>query len=112
MSLDRLVVSRETDSAAIRLSSFLQPESARSCRLGLFSLEKTAMKLQMLVALACNLMAVSACVLEPRGGGGRGGYNGNQSTRYRGGGHDVNERTQYHGSGYNQHDYGHCVWGG
>jgi hypothetical protein len=52
------------------------------------------MKLRLLIVLACALLAVSACVVEPYGGGGRGGY-------YGGG---------YYGGGYSQHDYGRRVW--
>lgn len=44
------------------------------------------MKLRMFLVLACTLLAVSACVIEPIGGG-------------RGGGH-------YEGD----HDYGRRVW--
>ena len=46
------------------------------------------MKLRLLVVLACTLLALSACVVEPFGGG-HGGYN-------RGGG--------------GEHDYGRRVW--
>ena len=50
---------------------------------------EATVKLRMLLVLACTLLAVSACIVEPfggRGGGGGGGY-------YRGG-----------------HDDGHRVW--
>jgi hypothetical protein len=50
---------------------------------------ETIMKLRLFVVLACTLLAVSACIVEPYGGGGRGGY-------YRG--------------DYSQHDYGRRVW--
>jgi hypothetical protein len=45
------------------------------------------MKLRQLILLACALLALSACVVEPWGGGG--------------------ERGGYYGGG---HDYGHRVW--
>jgi hypothetical protein len=48
------------------------------------------MKLQLLVVLACALLAVSACVMEPYGGG--------------------NPRGYYYGGGYGEHDYGRRVW--
>ena len=48
------------------------------------------MKLRLLVALACTLLAVSACVVEPFGDGGRGGHYGE--------------------GGGGQHEYGRRVW--
>jgi hypothetical protein len=49
---------------------------------------ETVMKLRVLIALACTLLAVSACVVEPYGGG----------------------RGYYGGGGY--HEYGRPVWRG
>jgi hypothetical protein len=41
------------------------------------------MTLRMLIALACMLLAVSACVVEPLGGGGYGyGYGGHGEQDY------------------------------
>ena len=51
------------------------------------------MTLRLLIVLACTLLAVSACVVEPFGGG------------YRGGG-----RGEYYGGGQSEHDYGRRVW--
>ena len=70
------------------------------------------MKLGIVAALACTLLALSACVLEPYGGG-PGGYYGNQRVQYQGEGFHGSGRSQFEGSGYNsQSDYGHRVWGG
>jgi hypothetical protein len=55
------------------------------------------MKLQLLVALAFTLLAVSACVVEPYGGG-RAYYNNG----YNGGYNNSGDRGQ--------HDYGRRVW--
>jgi hypothetical protein len=46
------------------------------------------MRLRHFIALACTLLALSACVVEPYGGGGRGYYNGD----------------------YGHNDYGRRVW--
>ena len=54
------------------------------------------MKLRQLVVLTCTLLAVSACVEGPYGGG-RGGYYGGA-------------QGQYYGGGQSQHDYGRRVW--
>ena len=51
---------------------------------------ETVMKLRVLLALAITLLAVSACVVEPYRGGGRG----------------------YYGGGYHDHEYGRPVWRG
>ena len=48
------------------------------------------MKLKSLVVLACALLVVAACVVEPYGGG--------------------NSRGYYYGSGYGAHDYGRRTW--
>jgi hypothetical protein len=55
------------------------------------------MKLRLLFVLVCTLLAVSACVVEPFGGGGRGGY-------YEGG------RGGHYEGGQGQHEYGRRVW--
>jgi hypothetical protein len=47
------------------------------------------MKPELLMALVGILLAVSACVVEPYGGGGRG---------------------YYYGGGHYEHDYGRPVW--
>ena len=73
---------------------------------------ETTMKLRMFAVLGFTLIAVSACVLEPYGGGGSGGYYGNQRSQYQGGGSYGYVQPQYRDNGYNQHDYGHPVWGG
>ena len=52
------------------------------------------MTLRRLIVLACTLLMVAACVVEPYGG--HGGY-------YGGGG-------GYYGGNYAQHDYGRRVW--
>jgi hypothetical protein len=51
---------------------------------------ETTMKLQQLVVLACALLALSACVVEPYGGG--------------------NPRGYYYSGGYGEHDYGRRAW--
>jgi hypothetical protein len=51
------------------------------------------MTLRLLIVLACTLLAVSACVVEPFGRG------------YGGGG-----RGEYYGGGQSEHDYGRRVW--
>jgi hypothetical protein len=56
------------------------------------------MKLRLLIVLACTLLAVSACVVEPYGGGR--GYYGDRG--YYGGG--------YYGGDRGPHDYGRRVW--
>jgi hypothetical protein len=61
------------------------------------------MKLQLLVVLAGILLAVSACVVEPYGGGEHGYYGGRQSQYYGGQG-------QYYGGGQSQYGYGRRVW--
>jgi hypothetical protein len=61
------------------------------------------MKLQLLIALTGILLAVSACVVEPYGGGGHGYYGGRESQYYGGQG-------QYYGSGQSQYGYGRRVW--
>ena len=48
------------------------------------------MKLRLLVALACTILAVSACVIQP----------------YRG----VNAPGYYYGGGDYEHDYSRPVW--
>jgi len=50
--------------------------------------EEKVMKIRMFIALALTLLAVSACVVEPVGGGGyyRGGYSG--GGYYHGGGYE------------------------
>jgi hypothetical protein len=58
---------------------------------------ETIMKLQLLIALAFTLFAVSACVVEPYGGG-RAYYNNGYNGGYNNGG----DRGQ--------HDYGRRVW--
>jgi hypothetical protein len=50
------------------------------------------MKLRLLIALVCTLLAVSACIVEPFGYGGRGDFRGG-----------------YHGD-HDGHDYGRRVW--
>jgi hypothetical protein len=52
------------------------------------------MKLRMFVVLAGAMLALSACVIEPYGGGGRGPYYGGGGGIYIGG----------------EHDYGRPVW--
>ena len=54
------------------------------------------MKLHLLIIFASILLTVSACVVEPYGGGGHGYYGGGQSQYYRGG--------QY------EYGYGRRVW--
>jgi hypothetical protein len=56
------------------------------------SLEETTMNLRQLIVLACTLLAVSACVVEPWG------YEGGRRGNFYGGGE--------HG----EHDYGRRVW--
>jgi hypothetical protein len=72
------------------------------------TLAETTMKFQLLIALAFTLLAVSACVVEPYGGG-RGYYNNGNNGAYNGG---------YNG-GYNngrnegdrgEHEAGRRVW--
>jgi hypothetical protein len=53
------------------------------------------MQIRLFVVLACVMLAVSACVVEPYGGGGRGGY-----------GHDGYSQGGYGG----RPDYGRRVW--
>jgi hypothetical protein len=56
------------------------------------------MRLRHFIALACTVLALSACVVEPYGGG-RGYYNGGY---YNGG--------YYNNGDYGHHDYGRRVW--
>ncbi len=63
------------------------------------------MKLRQLIVLACTLWAISACVVEPYGEGGRGYYGGGPGYYYGG------EHSYYgYGGDHGQHDYGRRVW--
>jgi hypothetical protein len=59
------------------------------------------MKLRMLLVLGCLSLLVSACVVDPYGGGG--GYRGGGS--YNGGGYNHN-----YSGGHGDRDYGRGVW--
>lgn len=54
-----------------------------------FSVEMI-MKLRLLIVLACTLLAISACVIVPVGGGGG--------------------RGEYYRGDQDRHEYGHRVW--
>ena len=61
------------------------------------------MKLCLFIVLGCTLLATTACVMEPYGGGGHGYYyGGGQSQYYRG------AQSPYYGE--DQHYYGRRVW--
>lgn len=60
-------------------------------------------QLRLLIALGCTLLAISACVVEPYGGGGRGPY-------YSGGGIYFGGDGDHHRGDRDQHDYGRRVW--
>jgi len=59
------------------------------------------MKLRQFVLLACTVLAISGCIVEPYGGGYSGGYGGGGGYG-RGGGH--------FGGGEGGHEYGRRVW--
>ena len=61
------------------------------------------MKLHLLIVFASILLTVSACVVEPYGGGGHGYYGGGQSQYYGG-------QNQYYRGGQYQYGYGRRVW--
>ncbi|PKU23695.1 hypothetical protein CWS72_15630 [Telmatospirillum siberiense] len=64
------------------------------------------MKTRMLILLAFTVLAMSACVFEPYGDGGRGGnYGGDYDRGDRGDHGDHGDRGD-HGD----HDYGRRVW--
>ena len=60
------------------------------------------MKLRLFIVLGCTLLAATACVIEPYGGGHGYYYGGGQSQYYRG------AQSPFYGE--DQHYYGRRVW--